>query len=50
MKFVKAAAVQISPVLYSRDRTIETVMRKIHALGEQIPLCHVSRFQRKFFP
>lgn len=32
---VKAAAVQISPVLYSRDGTIEKVVRKIRELGEQ---------------
>lgn len=35
MKVVKAAAVQISPVLYSRDGTVEKVMRKIHELSEQ---------------
>lgn len=35
MKVVKAAAVQISPVLYSRDGTVEKVVRKIHELGEQ---------------
>jgi len=34
MKVVKAAAVQISPVLYSRDGTVEKVVRKIHELGE----------------
>ena len=35
MKVVKAAAVQISPVLYSRDGTVEKVMRKIRELGDQ---------------
>jgi aliphatic nitrilase len=30
MRVVKAAAVQISPVLYSRDGTVERVVRKIH--------------------
>ena len=35
MKVVKAAAVQISSVLYSRDGTVEKVIRKIHELGEQ---------------
>src|SRR5271169_6245457 len=35
MKVVKAAAVQISPVLYSRDGTVEKVVRKIHELGQQ---------------
>jgi nitrilase len=34
MKVVKAAAVQMSPVLYSRERTIEKIVRKIHELGE----------------
>jgi aliphatic nitrilase len=32
---VKAAAVQISPVLYSREGTVAKVVRKIHQLGEQ---------------
>ncbi|MFD1985706.1 nitrilase-related carbon-nitrogen hydrolase [Mesorhizobium newzealandense] len=32
---VKAAAVQISPVLYSRDGTIEKVAKKIRELGKQ---------------
>src|SRR5215218_3205176 len=32
---IKAAAVQISPVLYSREGTIEKVVRKIHELGQQ---------------
>jgi nitrilase len=32
---VKAAAVQISPVLYSRQGTVEKVMKKIRELGEQ---------------
>jgi aliphatic nitrilase len=35
MKVVRAAAVQLSPVLYSREATIEKVVRKIHELGEQ---------------
>lgn len=35
MKVIKAAAVQISPVLYSREGTIEKVVQKIHALGQQ---------------
>lgn len=34
MTTVKAAAVQISPVLYSREATIEKVVRKIHELGK----------------
>jgi len=35
MKFVKASAVQLSPVLYSREGTVEKVVRKIHELGQQ---------------
>ncbi|WP_432186388.1 nitrilase-related carbon-nitrogen hydrolase [Streptomyces sp. Tue6028] len=35
MTVVRAAAVQISPVLYSRAGTIAKVVRKIHDLGEQ---------------
>ncbi|RKT13988.1 aliphatic nitrilase [Paraburkholderia sp. RAU2J] len=35
MKVVKAAAVQISPVLYSREATVAKVVRKIHDLGEK---------------
>ena len=35
MKVVKAAAVQLSPVLYSREGTVEKVVRKIHELGRQ---------------
>jgi nitrilase len=32
---VKAAAVQISPVLYSRQGTVERIVKKIRALGKQ---------------
>jgi aliphatic nitrilase len=32
---IKAAAVQISPVLYSRDGTIEKVVKKIRELGQK---------------
>ncbi len=35
MKVVKAAAVQISPVLYSREATVEKVVQKILELGQQ---------------
>ena len=35
MTNVKAAAVQISPVLYSREGTVEKVVEKITALGRQ---------------
>ena len=32
---VKAAAVQLSPVLYSREGTVEKVVQKIHELGQK---------------
>ena len=32
---VKAAAVQISPVLYSRQGTVEKIVKKIRELGNQ---------------
>src|SRR6478735_5826654 len=35
MRVVKASAVQLSPVLYSREGTVEKVVRKIHELGQQ---------------
>ena len=35
MTVVKAAAVQISPVLYSREGTVEKVVKKIADLGRQ---------------
>jgi len=35
MKVVKAAAVQMSPVLYSREGTVDKIVRTIHALGQQ---------------
>jgi aliphatic nitrilase len=35
MNTVKAAAVQMSPVLYSRDGTIEKIVRKIQELAER---------------
>ena len=31
---VRAAAVQMSPVLYSRQRTVEKVVKKIRELGK----------------
>jgi aliphatic nitrilase len=34
MRVVRAAAVQLSPVLYSREATVEKVVRKIHELGQ----------------
>ena len=35
MRNVKAAAVQISPVLYSREGTVDRVVRQILDLGQQ---------------
>ena len=35
MRVVRAAAVQLSPVLYSREATVDKVVRKIHDLGQQ---------------
>lgn len=35
MTIIKAAAVQISPVLYSREGTVERIVRKITELGHQ---------------
>jgi len=35
MTIVKAAAVQISPVLYSREATVDKVVRKIRELGQK---------------
>src|SRR5215831_5840060 len=35
MQIVRAAGVQLSPVLYSREGTVEKVVRKIHELGQQ---------------
>jgi nitrilase len=35
LRTVKAAAVQLSPVLYSREGTVDKVVGKIHELGEQ---------------
>jgi nitrilase len=35
MRVVKAAAVQLSPVLYSREGTVDKIVRTIHELGRQ---------------
>src|SRR5215469_17977942 len=35
MKVIKAAAVQHSPVLYSREGTVEKIVRTIHELGQK---------------
>ena len=34
-RIVRAAAVQLSPVLYSREGTVAKIVRKIHELGQQ---------------
>ena len=44
MTNVKAAAAQISPVLYSREGTVEKVVEKIIALGRQgVSVRHLPR-------
>ena len=35
MRVVKAAAVQLKPVLYSREGTVDNVVKKIHELGQK---------------
>ena len=35
MRTVKSAAVQLSPVLYSREGTVDKVVKKIHELGQE---------------
>jgi nitrilase len=35
MRTVKAAAVQLSPVLYSREGTVDKIVRQIHELGRE---------------
>ncbi len=35
MRVVRAAGVQLSPVLYSREGTVDKVVHKIHELGQQ---------------
>jgi nitrilase len=35
MRAVKAAAVQLSPVLYTREATVDKIVRKINELGQQ---------------
>ncbi len=48
MKAVKAAAVQLSPVLYSRDATVDKVVREILELGEQA--VQFATFPETFVP
>ena len=35
MRVVKAAAVQLSPVLYSREGTVDKAVRKVYELGQE---------------
>src|SRR6185295_633744 len=35
MRVVKAAGVQLSPVLYSREGTVDKVVQKVHELGQE---------------
>jgi nitrilase len=35
VRVVRAAAVQLSPVLYSREGTVEKIVRRLHELGQQ---------------
>ena len=39
MTLIKAAAVQIIPVLYSRDGTVERIVAKIDELGRNCSAC-----------
>ena len=42
MRVVKAAAVQLSPVLYSRNGTVDKVVQTIHELGDGPRHGHVN--------
>ena len=42
LKTVKAAAVQLSPVLYSREGTVNKIVRTIHDLRRGGAVRHVS--------
>ena len=47
MRTVKAAAVQLSPVLYSRDGTVAKVVQKIHGPGRAgVLFAHILEPQR----
>jgi nitrilase len=48
MRNVKAAAVQLSPVLYSREGTVDKVVRTIHDLGQKG--VHFATFPETFVP
>ena len=43
MRTVKAAAVQIGPVLYSREGTVDNVVRQIRDLGQKAVGAFTSR-------
>nr|WP_235940218.1 hypothetical protein [Bradyrhizobium hipponense] len=47
---VKAAAVQISPVLYSREGTVEKITKKIRELGKKGAFRHVSGDHHSLLP
>jgi hypothetical protein len=38
MRIVKASVVQLSPILYSREGTVDKIVRKIHALFQHYRL------------
>jgi len=45
MRVVKAAAVQLSPVLYSRQGTVDKIVHTIHELGRQgVQFARIFRF------
>ena len=43
MRVVKAAAVQLSPVLYSREATVDKIVRKITELGQPGAIVAIDR-------
>jgi hypothetical protein len=43
MNIIKAAAVQISPVLYSREGTVDNVLHRIIELGRHASSSHLPR-------
>jgi hypothetical protein len=50
MRVVKASAVQLSPVLYSREGRVEKVVRKIHELGPGGAVRHVPGKRSALLP
>jgi hypothetical protein len=60
-KIIRAAAVQIAPVLYSREGTVDKVVKKILELGKQgvqfatslrpsFPIIRTSRSSNRHLP